>query len=174
MFKQIIVPTDGSSHARRAVDLAADLASKYNAEILILHVLLRNISAFDLKELCIKLESPQSLIAELDGLETTVYDSADLACSPIFAIVPDIILANIGDLVLEDAKKIAAAKGVTEVATASAAGDPAACILETAEQDEADLIVMGSRGLGKLADLLMGGVSHKVSHLSKCTCVTVK
>ena len=50
MFKQIIVPTDGSSHARRAVDLAADLASKYNAEILILHVLLRNISAFDLKE----------------------------------------------------------------------------------------------------------------------------
>ena len=36
------------------------------------------------------------------------------------------------------------------------------------------LAIMGSRGLGKVADMLMGSVSHKVSHLSKCTCVTVK
>jgi nucleotide-binding universal stress UspA family protein len=33
---------------------------------------------------------------------------------------------------------------------------------------------MGSRGLGKMAGVLMGSISHKVSHLSKCTCVTVK
>jgi len=36
------------------------------------------------------------------------------------------------------------------------------------------MIVMGSWGLGKFADVFMGGVSHKVSHLSSCTCVAVK
>jgi hypothetical protein len=38
MVKTILVPTDGSKHARRAVSLAADLAEKYNAKLIALHV----------------------------------------------------------------------------------------------------------------------------------------
>ena len=37
-MKKILVATDGSDHAGRAVDLAADLASKYDADLIILHV----------------------------------------------------------------------------------------------------------------------------------------
>ena len=42
------------------------------------------------------------------------------------------------------------------------------------DHEGADMIVMGSRGLGRVADIFLGSVSQKVSHLSKCTCVTVK
>ena len=53
-------------------------------------------------------------------------------------------------------------------------GDPAKNILETAQDKEADLIVIGTRGLGTLKGLLMGSVSQKVAQLSKCPCITVK
>ncbi len=53
-------------------------------------------------------------------------------------------------------------------------GDAARQILECAKRQNADLIIVGSRGLSDLKGLLMGSVSHKVSELAKCTCITVK
>ena len=53
-------------------------------------------------------------------------------------------------------------------------GSPAERILMAEDHEGADMIVMGSRGLGRVADIFLGSVSQKVSHLSKCTCVTVK
>ncbi len=38
MFNKILCPTDGSDHAYKALDLAIDLAKKYDAELVILHV----------------------------------------------------------------------------------------------------------------------------------------
>jgi nucleotide-binding universal stress UspA family protein len=53
-------------------------------------------------------------------------------------------------------------------------GDPVKCILSMTEQEEVDVIVMGTRGLGDLQGLLVGSVSHKVSNLAPCTCIAVK
>ena len=39
MFKRIMAAIDGSPHANRAIDHAADLASKYGAELILLHVM---------------------------------------------------------------------------------------------------------------------------------------
>ena len=41
MLKKLLVPVDGSPQSVKAVKLAAELASKYDAEIVLLHVLLR-------------------------------------------------------------------------------------------------------------------------------------
>ena len=53
-------------------------------------------------------------------------------------------------------------------------GDPAERILRHAEIDKANLIVMGSRGIGSLRGLLVGSVSQKVSQLAPCSCITVR
>ena len=47
-------------------------------------------------------------------------------------------------------------------------------VLEAARKHEADIIVMGTRGLGGLEGLIMGSTAHKVSHLAPCTCITVR
>ena len=53
-------------------------------------------------------------------------------------------------------------------------GDPAAAIRDLAREEKPDIIVMGRRGLGDLAGLLLGSVSQKVLHLAECACLTVK
>ncbi|KAF1077246.1 universal stress protein [Methanogenium sp. MK-MG] len=55
-----------------------------------------------------------------------------------------------------------------------AIGDPAAEIIEMAEKEKADLIVIGSRGLGTLKGVFMGSVSQKVTHHAKCPVLIVK
>ena len=52
-------------------------------------------------------------------------------------------------------------------------GDPADVILSVADKDGADLIVVGSRGLGEYAELLLGSVSRKILHLAKVPVMVV-
>jgi nucleotide-binding universal stress UspA family protein len=53
-------------------------------------------------------------------------------------------------------------------------GDPVEEIIQFAKNNDIDMIVIGSRGLGKIKGLLLGSVSSKVCHLAECTCVTIK
>ena len=84
------------------------------------------------------------------------------------------VLEYIASNVLADAEAAIRAKGVAEVEAVVEQGDTAQHILDKAAQSGADMIVMGSRGLGGLAGLLMGSVSQKINHLATCTCVTVR
>ena len=47
-------------------------------------------------------------------------------------------------------------------------------ILGIAEKESADLIVLGSRGLGALSGLVMGSVSQKIVQLAPCPVLIVK
>ena len=53
-------------------------------------------------------------------------------------------------------------------------GNPAQIILETAERDNSELIIVGSRGLGLFKELLVGSVSNKVSQHAKCPVMMVR
>jgi nucleotide-binding universal stress UspA family protein len=53
-------------------------------------------------------------------------------------------------------------------------GDPATAIVETAEKDDADLIVLGTHGRTGLTRLLMGSVAEAVVRRAKCPVVTIK
>ncbi len=63
--------------------------------------------------------------------------------------------------------------GVRDVVPLVEQGDAAAAILAAAEHHGAQLIVLGSRGMGDLKRLLLGSVSHKVSHLANRPCLIV-
>lgn len=53
-------------------------------------------------------------------------------------------------------------------------GDPGKLICKTAAERHADLIVMGTRGLGLVKEMLIGSVSHYVIQRAECPVMTVK
>ena len=78
------------------------------------------------------------------------------------------------DYMIEQARRIASEAGVKDVKTVIVDGNPAKEIIAFANNREADLIVIGSRGFGALKSLALGSTSNKVTNLADCTCLTVK
>ena len=84
---------------------------------------------------------------------------------------------------VEDATRVAddAARSLKDVGVsaraetrAAIAGSAAAEIMDVAESEDAELIVMGSRGMSDWQGLLIGSVAHKVVHLSKVPVLIVR
>ena len=174
MINTIVVSTDGSDHANRAVAMAGDIAAKFGARVVVLQALLHHISASDLRDLCETLEVDQAVVKKLDDLEQAMFEVAAAAYAPVPIPVPPDILRKIGDRIAESARQTLEGMGVSDVVSQVVDGKPAENIIAAAEHEKADLIVMGRRGLGDVAGLLMGSVSHKVTHLADCACLTVK
>ena len=61
-----------------------------------------------------------------------------------------------------------------EVHTELIEGDPAEAIIEVARTRESNVIVMGSRGLGRLAGLVLGSTSQKVVSHAPCPVLIVR
>ena len=77
-----------------------------------------------------------------------------------------------GQAVLDNALK-ALGSATSKVHADLLEGSEAEAILATAENHQADLIVMGTRGYGAVKGLLVGSVSRKIIHLSKCPVMVV-
>lgn len=78
-----------------------------------------------------------------------------------------------GEQLLEQALASAREQGAQQAEKHLVQGDPVRVILDTANELRVDTIVMGSRGLSDLAGVMIGSVSHKVSHSAKCRVITV-
>lgn len=143
MFEKVVVALDGSEAASRALEVACDLASKYGSEMHLVH-------------------SPQ--------LETTAIavGSGAVEIEPS----PEKV-AEAGKGVMDRAVEKAKSLGCTPYSCVIGSGEPADDILKELKASNADLVVMGRRGLGRISSLLLGSVSQKVSHEAQCTCMTV-
>lgn len=75
--------------------------------------------------------------------------------------------------VVAEAQRLLAARGV-EARTAVMIADPADAIIETADQEAADLIVMGTRGWSAAKRMLLGSVSTAVLHHAHCDVLVVR
>lgn len=175
MFNTILVATDGSDNANRAVKWAAELAKTTDARLSVVHTLLRD----KLPEAWVHMAEVEHL---LDAERTAPPPALDISAGFAFAnnggsnkkIINQKVAAEVGKNVLAHARQLAKDAGLQNVQTCARSGDPARDVLEEAKSVGADLIVVGSRGLGGLKGLLMGSVSSKVSHLAEVPTVTVK
>jgi nucleotide-binding universal stress UspA family protein len=148
MVSHVLVAVDGSSHADRAVEFAAEFAVKYEADLTILNV----VSYASTVPLAL------GAYAELEGLYAESRS----------------VLQTAGERIVESASERARRLGVATLSTAVELGSPAQTICETAKEIGADVVVMGRRGLGDFSGLFLGSVTHKVAHTADCTVITVK
>jgi nucleotide-binding universal stress UspA family protein len=174
MFNKILVAADGSEHSDKAVRLAGDLAAKYDADLTIVHVLGRGEISEDFLRV-VEVENliesgTQKNMASI-GLSTDVASATKEAQNYEIAYR---VHEQVGERIIGGATDIAKRTGAKKITPVTLDGNPAQSILGAARDGDADLIVVGTRGLGSLKGLLMGSVSQKVSHLSQCTCITVK
>lgn len=160
MVKNILVPIDGSDHAETALELAADLAARYEAKLHVIHILLRG-------------DVPKE-IRELSDVEGDREPPIAIGGSYVEASLPKEVLQDIGEKLLQRAQQTAKDHGVKEVEATWFEGDPTRVILGQAKEQGVDMIVMGSRGLSDIKGLLVGSVSHKIAHLFEGSVVTVK
>ena len=146
MFTSIVVGTDGSETARTAVRRAIDLAAGLGARLQI-------VSAYEPV-------SDQRLRGE------RVNVPADLQ----WMINPrEDVLA-----LLEAARVEARDAGVEEVETFARQGDAADAIIDIAEEQRSDLIVVGNKGMTGAKRFLLGSVPNKVSHHAPCSVLIVR
>lgn len=176
-MKNILVAVDGSDHAKRAVELAADIAVKYDAKLVLVHAIDNRPLSDGEKRLA---EAEYSDRIETRMASSGIVDSRATGpggIGPIFKHYAEtglIIRTALGEGLLDAASRDAKDKGVTDVETILENGEPASVILNTAEKHKANLIVVGSRGQGDLKSLFLGSVSHKVANRTDINVITVK
>ncbi len=171
-MKIMLIPTDGSVHANKALAVGAALAKKDSAQVIVMHVLMRA-APFEAVYQAFKREDLPT--QQLDELAKSPVMLPDFYMGGvIMPIVPLTELAKLGERLLDRAKQRLAAEGISNARSLLVDGDPANKILEAARSEGADVIVIGHRGLGAVEEVFAGSVSTKVGHRSSAVVITVK
>jgi len=143
LMQRILVATDGSGGAARAVDAAAGLAAALNIDLWIVIVT----------------DGTSSKLLKTFAKEEKVTIGEALTA--------------VADRILVQARERSEQLGARTVHLKSRFGDSAEEILEAVGEVRADVIFVGRRGLGRLQGLLLGSVSQKLAGLAPCMVVIV-
>lgn len=144
-MKRIMVATDGSESASRAVDFAAHEAKAHDAELLITHI----VGGYGL---------PGNLLTKLSpGQHEWLRET----------------LTSLAAATLEAARERARALGISAIRLESREDDVAPGLLDVAREAQADVLVVGKRGAGRAAGLLLGSVSQKLVSLAAIPVIVV-
>jgi nucleotide-binding universal stress UspA family protein len=145
MMKRILVATDGSEGATRAVEFAAKLAKDSSAELLIVNV----VGGYGL---------PGEVLHKLSQTQNAWFEE---------------LLESASGQILSQARDRARAIGVETIKLDSCAGEVAQTLADLAVEKGAEAIVVGKRGAGALTRALMGSVSQKLANLATLPVVVV-
>lgn len=144
---EALLATDGSEHARHAVEFAARLPLPAGAERLLVHVI-RPYRGFP----DYLLFDPREHRAAVDAVRQKQ--------------------AELGDALLAETEELLKALGAATERVLRC-GDPATEILRLAEQRGVDLIVAGARGVSLLEGLWMGSVAERLLKEAPCSVLIV-
>lgn len=149
MYTTIIVGTDLSESAQRAVEKAADIAASCDAKV---HVVIAFKPTFG----AMASSSVEAMAFGGDALqeaEATITKDLEESVGRIVGVLQ---------------------KGGVSATGYAVPGDPAEVMLSMAEQLNADLIVVGSRGMGSAKRFLLGNVPNRISHHAPCDVLIVQ
>jgi len=144
LFSRILVALDGSEYSVKALEFAIDLAKKYQSQLILVHVVLRQIYAINPPEAGIL--AGTAIVRELEAE---------------------------GKAILAKGEETVKTQGLPVIVRLRQ-GVPAEELLRAAAEEKADLMVLGSRGLSQVKAFLLGSVSDKVSHHAKCPTLIVR
>ncbi len=144
MFKNILVPIDGSAYALSAVKAAVAIGEKFEGRVTLLHVITK---------------SPE--------IESKGKDGPEIQAQQIEALRAE------GCEILNQALK-SIDRDAANIDAILSWGNPANIIIEEVAEKKHDLVVMGNRGLGAIKGLLLGSVSERVSRAVKCPVLIIK
>jgi nucleotide-binding universal stress UspA family protein len=145
MFRSIVVGTDGSETASQAVRQAVELAKSIGASVELVSAY-EPVSAQRLSQE--RREAPEDIqwaISPREDVDKTLEAAAQVARD---ASVPVNLYAR--------------------------EGDPADAILDVAEEQNADLIIVGNKGMTGAKRFLLGSVPNKVSHHAPCSVLIIR
>lgn len=145
LFRNVVVGTDGSDHGNRAVDAAIELVKTSPGAKLHVVMAFHPLTTGQLAEIGAQLpEDFQSILHSHYPAES----------------------------VLADARRRATAHGI-EAAFHEVDDDPTDAILKVVANVDADLVVVGTRGLGPAGRVMHGSVSTKLLHSTPCSLFVV-
>lgn len=147
MYSKILLATDGSEFSHKAARHAAALAKATKATVTLINV------SEPLNELAYIGLPGFELGVERDRMESFQREVAQG------------IISRTGELL--------AAEGV-DFETRTVIGHPASTVVDIAEKEGFDLIVVGSSGHGQTGAIFLGSVSDRIAHRAHCPVLIVK
>lgn len=156
MFKKILVPYDGSKHAEIALNKAIYLAKLIKGSEVVIITVLEEINTptlvFDRKVRNYKTGEVTTLSSYMRDLQKDMRNKMTKRLDEIRQKYDNTV----------------------QIKTLVSVGRPEDKIIECANNQHADIIVMGSKGLKGISKFLMGSVSRKVSERVSCTVMIAR
>lgn len=155
LFGKILVPLDGSEHSLRALEIAIQIAKKFEGRITLIHVYSVSVRPVVIAEPTTL--TPPSVPTMPPADFSKVIEAARKA----------------GNTILANGEDKVKAEGIP-VETLLKEGHNVKQILKTARDGEFDLIVMGARGVSRIREMLLGSVSDGVIRNASCPVLVTK
>jgi nucleotide-binding universal stress UspA family protein len=140
---RILMATDGSEGANRAIDYAARWAKNTGADLLIVNVIG---------------SLPEKLLRSFTHAQHAWIDE---------------LFGSISAETLTQARDRARSAGAGIIELESRTGETAPTIIDIAREKGVDAIVVGRRGVGQVAGLLLGSVSQKLVSLAPLPVIVI-
>ena len=161
MYKNIFVPVDNSEHSIRAVDLAVELAGKFDSTVTGSHAYAARMHDYRFKQMEYTL--PEEYLEE-DAMEKQrkIHDT----------------LITMGLELISDSYLVVADKRCKEAGIPFVPkmydGKNWRVIAEDIEESDYDLVVMGALGLGAVKDSVLGSVCERVTRRVRTDTLVIK
>lgn len=149
LYQKILLPLDGSEFSAEALPHAEEMARSSGAKLILFQVVV---------------DTPDYVVAQVEGVGLTTVTHDDSKQNQAV----DTAQSYLDDLVVSlRHRQIDAVADIGE-------GDPATAIVEYAQREAVDLIVMSTHGRTGLARWTYGSVAHKVLQAAPCAVLVVR